>query len=316
MRLVHHWPMELYQLRSFVAVADEMHVGRAAARLYQTQPTLSRQIAGLERDIGVELFSRARRSLTLTAAGGAFLASAREILRRADVAAQDARRAARGEVGTLRIGFVQSATFEVFPRLVGQFRTAFPDVRLEARFMTTLQQVSALRADRLDVGILRPQQPSAPQAGLHTRVLSQDRLMAVLPAAHPMASREQVPLSALADDDFILYPNEEGATGHHLIVEHCRRAGFSPRVIQEAADAQTIVALVAANLGVSLLLSPTPPTDPGLVVYRPMSDELPTWDLALAWSRANSSPVLDRFLAVSDVDALGPTGPRQSQNDR
>ncbi|GAA5027867.1 LysR family transcriptional regulator [Actinopolymorpha pittospori] len=294
--------MELYQLRSFVAVADEMHVGRAAARLHQAQPTLSRQIAALERDVGVELFSRARRRLTLTSAGEVFLASAREILRRADVAAQDARRAARGEVGTLRVGFVQSATFEVFPRLVGQFRKACPDVRLEARFMTTLQQVSALRAGHLDVGILRPQQPSTAQTGLRTRVLSQDRLMAVLPAAHPMAGHEHVPLSALAEDDFILYPNEKGATGHELILEHCRSAGFSPRIIQEAADAQTIVALVAANLGVSLLLSPTPPTDPGLVVYRSISDELPTWDLALAWSSGNSSAVLDRFLAVPGAE--------------
>lgn len=298
--------MELYQLRSLVAVAEEMHVSRAAARLHLAQPTLSRQLAALERAVGVKLFRRAGRRLQLTSAGEAFLAGAREVLARVDAATREAHRAARGELGTLRLGFVQSAIYQAVPRLVGQFRSVCQDVRLEARALTTLQQISALQAGELDAGLLRPQQPTSGDTGLRTRVLSRDVLLAVLPAGHPLASRERVPLAALADDSFILYPPEAGSTGHDLIISSCDRAGFRPRIIQEAADAQTIVALVAAKLGVSLLLSPVPPIDPGLVAYRPLRDRLPPWELALAWREDNPSAVLARFLGVTAGGEGGP----------
>ena len=291
--------MEIEQLRSFVAVADEMHVGRAAERLHLAQPTLSRQVAALEREIGVQLFSRARRRLRLTSAGEVFLLSARDLLRRADLATQEAQRAARGEVGVLRMAFVQSATYETFPRLAGAFRSACPDVRLEASFMTTLQQIPALHSGTLDVGLLRPQQPAIADTRLQTRVVSKDHLVAVLPRSHRLAERTHVQLADLADDAFVLYPNERGATGHDAIIDACVQAGFTPRIVQEAQDAQTIGALVAANLGVSLLLTPTPPIDPGLVVYRPLADPVPSWDMALAWSAENGSAVLARFLAVA-----------------
>lgn len=294
--------MELYQLRSFMAVAEELHVSRAAARMHLAQPTLSRQIAALERSVGVSLFRRTQRRLQLTSAGEVFLTSAREIIRTADSATEQARRAARGEVGVLRLGFVQSAVYAAVPRLVGQFRAAYPQVRLEVRPMTTLQQVAALQAGELDAGLLRPQQPAAgpvERAGLRTRVLSHDSVRAVLPAAHPLADRHRVPLAALADEPFVLYPREPGSTGHDMIIEHCRQAGYQPTIIQEANDAQTIVALVAAGLGVSLLLTPTPPIDPALVVCRQLRDRLPTWEMALAWREDNPSEPLARFLDIT-----------------
>jgi DNA-binding transcriptional LysR family regulator len=294
--------MELYQLRSFVAVAEEMHISRAAARLHLAQPTLSRQIAALERALGVPLFRRIQRRLQLTSAGQVFLTSAREILRRTESAAQQARRAARGEVGSLRLGFVQSAVYAAVPRLIRQFRTTCPEVQLEAAPMTTLQQIPALRAGEIDIGWLRPQQPSTEtvgQAGLRTRVLSRDSVLAVLPSTHPLAARRRIPLAALANEPFILYPREPGSTGHDMIIEYCRQAGYRPRILQEATDAQTIVALVAANLGVSLLLGPTPPIDPSLVVYRPLSDRLPSWEMVLAWREDNPSATLARFLTVT-----------------
>jgi DNA-binding transcriptional LysR family regulator len=291
--------VEIEQLRLFVVVAGEMHVGRAAQRLHLAQPTLSRQIAALERDLGVELFSRARRRLRLTTAGEVFLEHARALLQHADLATREAQRASRGEIGTLRMGFVQSATYGTFPRLASAFRSACPDVRLEATSMTTLQQLPALHSGALDVGLLRPQQPAIVDTSVCTRVVSRDRLVAVLPQSHPLASGRRVELAALAGDAFVLYPNERGATGHGIIVDACVRAGFSPHTVQEARDAQTVVALVAAGLGVSLLLTPTPPIDPALVVYRPLADPMPTWDMALAWSADNTSTVLARFLAVA-----------------
>ena len=288
--------MELRHLRSFVVAAEELHVGRAATRLHLTQPSLSRQLAALERDVGVPLFTRVKRRFGLSPAGEVFLGAAREIVRRADEAARDAQRAHRGELGTLRLRFVQSATFEVLPRLLAAFRAAHPDVTLDVVTMTTLRQVAELRAGQADVGLLRP---PIGEPTLTTRVISRDPLVAALPAGHPLAERESVPLAALADEPFVLYTRSSGPSVQDSIIGHCMAAGFSPRIIQEAADVQTIVSLVAAGLGVSLLIAPTPPTTERAVAYRPVSDDLPPWELALAWSADNQSPVLSRFLAVA-----------------
>lgn len=289
--------MELRQLLAFVTTADESHVGRAAARLHVTQPTLSRQIAALERAVGVPLFDRTRRRLALTPAGEVFLVGARELVRRADQLEEETRRAHRGELGLLRIGFVQSATFEALPRLVRAFRSAWPSVRVEVTAMTTLNQVDALASGEIDAGLLRPP-VNAPELALRT--LSHDQLYAALPGGHPLAARSRVSLKDLADSPFVLYTRASGPTVHDTIVGHCLTAGFSPRIVQEAEDVQTIVALVAANLGVSLLIAPTPHTDEAAVVYRPLVEKLPRWEMALAWSRHNQSPVLSRLLETTE----------------
>ncbi|MFI5729835.1 LysR substrate-binding domain-containing protein [Kribbella sp. NPDC051587] len=298
--------MELRQLRSFVVVAEELNVGRAAIRLHLTQPTLSRQIAALERDLGVELFARIKKRFVLTAAGDTFLAEAQDLLRRSDEAVRAAQRTQRGELGTLRLRFVQSATFEVLPRLLGAFRTAYPKVVLDLSTMTTLHQTEALRDGRIDVGLMRPSAPSggtekvelAP--GLSSRVVSSDPVLVALPARHRLARRKRLRLSELADESFVFYARPTGPVVYDTLVGFCRAAGFTPRIEQDAADVQTIVSLVAAGLGVSLLIAPTPPSDPTSVVYRELSDDLPPWQLSVAWSPDNRSPVLIRFLEALD----------------
>ena len=287
--------MELRQLNSFVVVAEELNVGRAAVRLHLTQPSLSRQIAALEHDLGVELFARVRRRFVLTAAGAAFLADAKELLRQAEEAVRNAQRTQRGELGTLRLRFVQSATFEALPRLLGAFREAYPEVVLDLQTLTTLQQTDALRDGRIDVGLLRL--PGA-EPGLSSRVVSQDPLVVALPAKHRLAQRKRISLAELAEDAFVLYGRASGPSVHSAIVGYCRAAGFVPRIVQDANDVQTIVSLVAAGLGVSLLIAPTPPIDPEAVVYRKLSDDLPPWELSVAWSPDNRSPVLERFLQL------------------
>lgn len=303
--------MELYQLRSFAAVAEDLHMGRAAARLHLAQPTLSRQIASLERDLGVELFSRAHRRMRLTTAGEVLLAHTHEILRRSDAARRDARRAAQGELGTLRLGFVQSATYDLLPRLVRRFRSTYPDVHVEATFMTTLQQIAALRSGQLDAGLLRPRQPAdtAGTAGLELLPLAHDPMVAVVPAGHRLAGRQEISLGTLRDEPFVLYTKESGSTGYDLILDACRQAGYTPNVVQHAMDAPTIVAMVAAGLGVSVLISPAPPIDPALVSYRGLSDPLPTWEMALAWLPGNASPALARFRRLA-TEAASSTGQR------
>ena len=315
--------MELRQLRSFVVVAEEMNVGRAATRLHLTQPSLSRQIAALEHDLGVELFARVRRRFVLTAAGETFLAEARDLLHRSDEAVRAAQRTQRGELGTLRLRFVQSATFEALPRILRAFRQAYPEVVLDLETLTTLRQTEALRDGRIDVGLLRPNAPavalgttSAGQRvasgagsargttvvelapGLASRVVAADPLVAVLPARHPLAKRKRLRLAELADEPFVFYTRASGPAVFDTIVGFCRAVGFTPRIEQEAADVQTIVSLVAAGLGVSLLISPTPPSNPDAVVYRDLSDDLPPWQLSAAWSPDNRSPVLARFLEL------------------
>jgi DNA-binding transcriptional LysR family regulator len=285
--------MELRQAWAFVTTADEGHVGRAATRLHVTQPTLSRQIAALERSLGVPLFDRTRRQLVLTPAGEVFLAGARELVRRADELTAAVRRAHRGELGVLRVGFVQSATFAALPRLLSRFRTAQPSVRVEVMAMTTLTQLAALADDRIDVGLLRP---PVHEPDVLLRTLSHDELCVALPGGHPLADQPTVSLSDLAGESFVLYGREAGPAVHDQIVGHCLAAGFRPKIVQEAVDVQTIVALVAANLGVSLLIAPTPHTDEAAVVYRPLTDDLPRWEMALAWSRHNHAPVLARLL--------------------
>ncbi|MBB5982307.1 LysR family transcriptional regulator [Kribbella solani] len=328
MRLVHDMGMELRQLRSFVVVAEELNVGRAATRLHLTQPSLSRQIAALEHDLGVELFARIKRRFVLTAAGETFLADAKDLLRRSDEAVRTAQRTQRGELGTLRLRFVQSATFEVLPRLLGAFRQAYPEVVLDLEASTTLRQTQALHDGRIDVGLLRPNTPAptgttsaggaaagagaagagagAPGgaggaavvrlAGLESRVVAEDALVVALPAGHRLAGRKRLRLAELADESFVLYSRPTGPAVHDTIVGYCRAAGFTPRIEQDAADVQTIVSLVAAGLGISLLISPTPPSNPAAVVYRELSDDLPCWQLSAAWSPDNRSPALARFL--------------------
>ncbi len=311
--------MELRQLRSFVVVAEEMNVGRAATRLHLTQPSLSRQIAALEHDLGVELFARVRRRFVLTAAGATFLVEAQDLLRRSDEAVRAAQRTQRGELGTLRLRFVQSATHEALPRLLGAFRDAYPEVVLDLETMTTLNQTEALRDGRIDVGLLRPNAPAPVSAGgkrggggdgslgdgtvvvqlapgLASRAVSADPVVAVLPARHRLARRKRIRLAELAEEEFVFYSRPSGPAVYDTIVGFCRAAGFMPRIEQEAADVQTIVSLVAAGLGVSLLISPTPLTNPDAVVYRDLSDDLPPWQLSVAWSPDNRSPVLARFL--------------------
>ncbi|ONI68976.1 hypothetical protein BWI15_34350 [Kribbella sp. ALI-6-A] len=290
--------MELRQLRSFVVVAEELNVGRAATRLHLTQPSLSRQIAALERDLGVELFARIKKRFVLTAAGESLLADARELLRRADDAVRDAQRTQRGELGTLRLRFVQSATFETLPKLLGAFRDSHPHVVLDLEAMTTLRQLEALKDGRIDVGLLRLPGSEQQSKGLESRVVSRDPLVAVLPAKHRLARRRRVSLAELAGDDFVFYNRPSGPAVYDRITGYCRDAGFTPSITQYGADVQTIVSLVAAGLGVSLLIAPTPRTDPEAVVYRELSDDLPPWELSVAWSPDNRSPVLLRFLQL------------------
>lgn len=294
--------VELRHLKSFVAVAEELHFGRAAQRLHVVQPAVSRQIRLLEQELGVTLLARTRRRVELTEAGARFLDGARRALAEVEQSVRVAQRAGRGEVGRVAVGFVGSAV--VLPPVLRAFRRRFPAVELELHQLTTARQVEALRDGRLHVGLLRP---PITARDLSLEPVHHDRLVVVLPERHPLARRSRITVAALAGEPFILWPRREGPGFHDQVVALCRRAGFSPRVAQEAVEMQTIVSLVAGGLGVSVVPSSIALWRRGRVVYRPLAGAALWVEMALAWRSGDVSPAARAFVeTVREIrDRLG-----------
>jgi DNA-binding transcriptional LysR family regulator len=286
--------MELRHLRYFVTVAEELHFGRAAARLHVSQPPLSMQIKALEEELGTRLLSRTQRKVELTAAGAVFLKEAREILQRVDQAAAAARRAARGEAGELAVGFVSIADYNVLPAALSAMRERSPGIALTLHEATTDVQLRELAGERLDVGFVLP---PVNDPRLTLLPLLREPLVAALPQQHPLAAgRGKLPLARLRDAPFILFPRHMAPGLYDDIVSFCRQAGFSPRVDQEAIQMQTIVSLVSAGLGVALIPASLRNLGRAGVVYRALREPSPLTQIALAWRTGDERPTLARFL--------------------
>ena len=290
--------MELRHLRYFVAVAEELHFGRAAQRLNVAQPPLSRQIRDLERELGAALFDRTPRGVELTATGQAFLPEARLTLAQAERAQRTARRAARGETGRLRVGFVDAATHTgVLPDVLGFFRVHLPSIGLSLFEMDPVQQTEALRNDRIDVGVLHSP-PADADRWLRVEPVHVDPLVAALPEAHPLAKRDRLTMSELAEESFVLFSRLAGPPLYDDIIARCRAAGFSPRVVQEASGWHTIASLVGAGLGVSFVPRSLQAEARSGVAYRPVRDLEVDMVLAAVWKRGDRSPVRERFVTA------------------
>jgi DNA-binding transcriptional LysR family regulator len=287
--------MELRHLRYFVAVADELHFGRAARLLGIAQPPLSQQIQQLERELGVELFVRARRRVTLTEAGRVFLAEARAILQRTAAAATAARRAARGETGSLSVGVVASATYGLIPRVFRTFRDRHPDVALTLAILNGALQVAALRAGRIQLGIARP--PFGDET-LLAETLDEEPVLVALPEDHRLAGAKALRLKALAPEPFVLFPRERPGW-YDFVQGLCREAGFQPAVAQEAPDLATAMALVAAGTGLTLIPASVHDLRRSGVAYRPLVAAGARTTLVALRRPDDGLPVVDRFLAVA-----------------
>ena len=290
--------MELRHLRYFVAVAEELHFGRAAQRLNVAQPPLSRQIRDLERELGAALFDRTPRGVELTAVGQAFLPEARLTLAQAERAQRTARRAARGETGRLRVGFVDAATHTgVLPDVLGFFRMHLPSIGLSLFEMDPVQQAEALRTDRIDVGVLHSPPPDADR-WLRVEPVYVDPLVAALPETHPLAKHERLTMAELAEESFVLFSRLVGPPLYDEIIARCRAAGFSPRVVQEASGWHTIASLVSAGLGVAFVPRSLAAEAQSGVAYRPVRDLKVDMVLAAVWKRGERSPVRERFVTA------------------
>ncbi|HCF5881505.1 TPA: LysR family transcriptional regulator [Pseudomonas aeruginosa] len=291
--------MELRHLRYFIAVAEELHFGRAAERLGISQPPLSQQIQALEEEVGARLFERTNRRVELTDAGRLFLDESRQVLAQVDKAVLLARRAHLGELGELKIGFTSSAPFtSTIPSSIHAFRKAYPDVHLDLQEMSSRQVLKALLEESLQVGVIRPL--ALPDA-VHWVELFREPLVAVLRADHPLAagSEDGLAIAALAEEPFVFFPRSYGTGLYDQVIALTRQAGFSPRIAQEASEAMTIIGLVSAGLGVSILPASFRRTRVDGVVYRTLSDPEATTAVWLIRRQNEGSP-----LALSFIDLV------------
>lgn len=286
--------MELRHFRSFVALAEALHFRRAAERLSIAQPALSQQIQQLERELGVQLVERTQRRVALTEAGSVFLERARITLAEAGEAVRLARLAGRGELGHLGVGVVTSALYGVFPDVVRVFLQRHRHVHLTLHELPGNEQTRALRAGRIQVSFLRP---PVEEAEIEVRIIAHEPWVIALPTAHRFARRTRVSLRALADEPFISFPRELGPNLYDQAITMCQRAGFSPRIVQEA-QMQTIVSLVAAGIGVALVPATLQNLSRRGLVYKALAGMSSKLELAVAWRRDDHSPLLTAFLAV------------------
>ncbi|CDG84798.1 LysR substrate-binding domain-containing protein [Janthinobacterium agaricidamnosum] len=295
--------MELRHLRYFVAVAEELHFTRAAERLHIGQPPLSQQIQALETELGVQLLERSKRWVRLTEAGKLFLDDARRILALSEQAALTARRAQRGEAGELRIGFTFSTPFTpLFAKVINSYRQQFPLVSLTLHEMATLPQIAAIDQRGMDLGFVRPPEAAIPDT-VSLSVLRQDPLSLVLPDDHALAAKPSVAIKELEGLPFVMYPNHAGTGIRPQIFRLCRAAGFVPHIAQEAEEASTIIGLVAAGCGVSILPASFDRIRLDGVCYRPISDADAGTTLFLALRKGPASPLVAAFVALANQAA-------------
>ncbi len=280
---------DLNQLRCFVAVAEELHFGRAAERLNMTQPPLSRQVQILERILDVVLFERTSRSVRLTPAAASFLPEARRILKLADSAALMTKRVAAGKAGSIRIGFTAASAYSHLPDLVAACLKHLPEVDLTLKEMVSGAQVEAMGAGEIDGGLLRPPLPR----GMERVRVAAEQLMAAIPEDDPLAASDHIALADFAERPFIMYAPYEARYFHDLVAELFARAGFQPRYVQHLTQIHTILALVRSGLGIALVPEAAVNLHAKGVVLRPLDLRLPRpAELFFVWRSDNDNPLL------------------------
>ncbi|MGL5942427.1 MAG: LysR family transcriptional regulator [Waterburya sp.] len=286
--------MELRHLKYFVAVAEELHFGRAAAKVQITQPVISDQIRRLEAELGVKLFFRTKRTVELTEPGKIFFKEAKQILQRVEKAVSIVQKADRGELGSLIIGYTGPALYTLLPKIIRSFRDRYPQVELVLKEICTNEQVEALNAADIEVGFLHP-----PVDGDFEFIsIMTEKMVLALPENHPLATLTKVPISKLSDQSFILFPQQEGPHLYSRILLLCQQAGFCPKVVQEVTPQPTMIGLVAAGIGVSFVSESLQNLNRPGVVYRELDVVTPELELVAAWKKDKVSPVLQKFLQI------------------
>ncbi|MFJ3468560.1 LysR family transcriptional regulator [Pseudomonas sp. NPDC090201] len=284
--------MELHQLRCFVAVAEELHFGRAAIRMHMTQPPLSRQVQLLERALGIQLFERNNRSVRLTTAGAGFLRDARHILAFSDQAADGARRLARGEAGSLTLGFTAVSAYQMIPQLLARAQEQLPGLQFTLREMVSSAQLEALAAHRIDVAFVRQINDAD---GLDGQLISREPLLVVLPHNHPLARETAIAVSALDQQPFVMYAPDEGRYFYDCIAGQFALSGVKPRYVYHLGQTHTVVSMVKAGLGLAIVPASAAQLHSEGLVFKPLLDAQLHAELYMVSRHDNDNPALPAF---------------------
>lgn len=285
--------MEFRHLRYFLALAEELHFGRAAQRLAITQPPLSLNIQQLEASVGARLFERDSKGVRLTAAGSAFRDAAQSLLARADEARLLAREIEAGLVGRLRVGFVGSVLFRGLPQWLARFQAEQPRIEVRLSELNSQEQVDALMRDELDLGFVHtPQVP----AELHAELLHEDQFLCCLPDTHALARRRKLPLLALRGEPFVMFSRRASPDYFARIMAMCSGFGFQPKVRHEVRHWLSVVSLVGQGMGVALVPAPLQRSGMAGAVFRPLADAALPSPVYCTWKAALDQPARSRFL--------------------
>lgn len=286
-------------LQAFLVVAEELHFGRAARRLHMSQPPLSQQIRHFEHLVGAELLTRTTRSVQLTPAGRLLVEHARRLSQDADHAVRVVQRLARGQAGSMTLGFTHSTVYEVLPRALQAFRSHFPEVELDLRQLTSGLLVDGVRAGRVDLALVRLS-PSMHDPELTWSVVARDQMLLVMPADHPLTKLERVPLDALHGIPFIGYSAEDSRYFHEVVQTLCHSLSVQPKVVQ-ASFLPTMLALVEARMGLALVPDTAVPRSDTRIVARALdkvTKDLDRAELHAVWRRDNANPITNTFVEM------------------
>jgi len=288
--------VELKHLTSFIAVADRLSFVRAANQLHISQPALTGQIQKLEEELGVQLLARNRRTVRLTEVGKIFLEEARATLARAQQAAERAQKAARGEVGRLRISFVSSAALELVPGIVIEFRKRYPEVTLDLLNLQTASQVDGLLEKTVDIGFLR-----LPLSNdqLNITVIHREELVVILDKEHRFAKKKGLRIAQLRDERFVAYGRRWAPGFFDSIMQICTSEGFSPNIVQETGEMYTAIALVAAGAGIAIVPKSVALAQSRNIVMKPLPKSVGYSEIALATRAGNNSSLVQSFVSVA-----------------
>jgi DNA-binding transcriptional LysR family regulator len=290
--------VELHQLRCFVAVAEELHFGRAAIRMHMTQPPLSRQVQLLERGLGIQLLERNNRSVKLTAAGQGFLRDARHILAFSDQAADGARRLARGEAGSLTLGFTAVSAYQMIPQLLARAAQDLPGLQFTLKETVSSAQLEALAAHRIDVGFVRQVND---HATLDAQLISREPLLVAVPDNHPLARQPAIAVRDLDQQAFVMYAADEGRYFYDCIAGLFAMTGITPRYVYHLGQTHTVVSMVKAGLGVAIVPASAMQLHSDKLVFRPLKDAELHAELYMVSRQDNDNPALPAFKGLVDV---------------
>lgn len=288
--------MELRHLHYFVAVAEELHFRKAAEKLHIAQPALSKQVRALEAELDLQLLERDRRHVTLTEAGTAFLEEARAVIAQADGAKARAKAVSSGRTGYLNIGFIQPALADPLPFALRRFRKEYPDVLVRLSMTTNAQAIEAVTNRTLHLAFIRL--PIETREEIHQELVFEQSVDILVPEGHPLAEREEIAITDIAQEDLILIDRAVEPTLHDYYIAVCNAAGFSPHVVHEVNSTWVAIGLVAAGLGVAFAPASAKSAPQQGVAYRPIAGDAARLSIGLIWNRGMRPAVLNNFLAM------------------